>query len=146
MQNIKTDLTVGACIFFDNKILLVFHTKLNKWLFPGGHIEPNETPDTAIVREVKEETGLDFIFSDFGMKKTEDVIRRLAIPFNANLHSVGDHNHYCMYYLGTVQTSEFLKNEESRDIRWFDRENIEELKNIPENVREMALFALKQAE
>ncbi|MEA3450492.1 MAG: NUDIX domain-containing protein, partial [Bacteroidota bacterium] len=28
-------------------------------ILPGGHIEHNETPDEAIIREVKEETGLD---------------------------------------------------------------------------------------
>jgi len=26
----------------------------------------------------------------------------VAIPFHANIHSVGDHNHYCFYDTGTV--------------------------------------------
>lgn len=29
------------------------------WDFPGGHIEPNETPAAAVVREVREELGVD---------------------------------------------------------------------------------------
>lgn len=29
------------------------------WSIPGGRIEPDETPEQAVVREVREETGLD---------------------------------------------------------------------------------------
>src|SRR5680860_642662 len=42
----------------DNKVLLVHHKKFNKWTPPGGHIEENETPDQALMREWKEELDL----------------------------------------------------------------------------------------
>jgi len=32
--------------------------KAGMWCFPGGHVEPGETPRTAIVRELHEELGL----------------------------------------------------------------------------------------
>lgn len=144
---IKTDLTVGACIVSDKKVLLVLHAKLGKWLFPGGHIRQNETPDEAIVREVKEETGLDFSFTDYGpIEETRDMIKRLAIPIHANMHSVGDHNHYCVFYLGTVDNKNFHKNNESKEIRWFSREELQKLNDIPENVRNVAAFALNSTQ
>src|SRR3990167_4213394 len=52
---------VGSAIIEDGegKILLVKSPKWhNKWLMPGGHIEPGEKIDEAIVREVEEEIGL----------------------------------------------------------------------------------------
>jgi 8-oxo-dGTP pyrophosphatase MutT (NUDIX family) len=42
----------------DRRLLLIHHRKLGVWLYPGGHIDPWETPDEAVVREVHEETGL----------------------------------------------------------------------------------------
>ena len=39
--------------------LLIFHTKLQRWLQPGGHFEPGECdPSLAAAREVLEETGV----------------------------------------------------------------------------------------
>ena len=32
-----------------------------KWCLPGGHIDPDEKAKEAVIREVKEETGLDFL-------------------------------------------------------------------------------------
>ncbi|MBM3898151.1 MAG: NUDIX domain-containing protein [Thaumarchaeota archaeon] len=55
--------TVGALIINSDKILLVKSPKWKhqKWTVPGGHIEVGESAEQAIVREVKEETGLDVI-------------------------------------------------------------------------------------
>ncbi len=55
--------TVAAVIEHNGKFLLVRDDtstgiKLNQ---PAGHLEPNEIIIDAVVREVKEETGLDFI-------------------------------------------------------------------------------------
>jgi 8-oxo-dGTP pyrophosphatase MutT (NUDIX family) len=40
------------------RVLLLFHAKLAMWLPPGGHVDPDELPDEAAVREVLEETGV----------------------------------------------------------------------------------------
>lgn len=55
-------LVVTASIINDDKFLIIKENKpnaLNKWTFPGGHIEYGEDILFAAKREVKEETGLD---------------------------------------------------------------------------------------
>ena len=50
----------GGCIFNDQgEVLLQRRGDSNKWGFPGGAIEPGETPEKAAIREAREETGLD---------------------------------------------------------------------------------------
>lgn len=52
------DLTVAVFVVDRGRVLLHRHRRLDRWLPPGGHIEPNEVPDDAARREVLEETGL----------------------------------------------------------------------------------------
>lgn len=56
------EFVASVYIIENEKVLLIFHQKLQKWLPPGGHIEANETPVEAARREVKEEVGLDIEF------------------------------------------------------------------------------------
>jgi 8-oxo-dGTP diphosphatase len=52
--------TASGLVFDDDcqQVLLVHHNKVGQWLYPGGHIDPNEDPAQAAQREVLEETGL----------------------------------------------------------------------------------------
>lgn len=50
--------TATAYLFHEGKTLLIYHGKLQKWLPPGGHIEVDELPHEAALRELLEETGL----------------------------------------------------------------------------------------
>ncbi len=50
--------TVTGFVCEGDRTLLHWHRKLQLWLPPGGHIDADEDPVQAVVREVLEETGI----------------------------------------------------------------------------------------
>lgn len=59
--------TVMIYLEKENQYLMLYRNKKekdinkNKYIGVGGHVEKGETPDQALIREVKEETGLDLV-------------------------------------------------------------------------------------
>lgn len=51
------DWGVGALVESDGRVLLVRED--GRWLLPGGEVEAGESHDEALIRELREETGLD---------------------------------------------------------------------------------------
>lgn len=106
------------------KIYLGYHIKADDWIPPGGHIEPGETPSEAVIREMKEELGVDI---------TKDMLHSFALSVKPiNQASRGCMAHYDVWHLVniTVQDFNYLKSE-YHDAGWFTIE--EGVKKITKN-------------
>lgn len=143
----ETCLVVSGLVINDNKVLLIHHKKLDLWLPPGGHIEKNETPDGALIREIKEETSLDIeILNQSDIPVIGNTKKNLATPIYANLHSVIDHNHACLFYACRALNPEKLKiNKELWDSKWLSKEDLQQ-PHIPKDVKLIALKAFELSE
>lgn len=53
-----THVTASAIVIGSRGVVLHLHKRLGVWLQPGGHIDADETPADAALRETYEETGL----------------------------------------------------------------------------------------
>ena len=115
----------------NKKLLLVKHKKYNKWLQPGGHIEDNETPEETATREVYEETGIKSTLIGEHFPREDDLIRPLGIQYNRKEN--GDRMVDIVYLGKPNNPNEELKvSDESNDIGWFSRHDLEEMSVFPD--------------
>ena len=94
-----------------NEILMIHHNKFQVWLPPGGHVEENELPADAVIREIIEETGVDAIIipNNKGLELTSEYCKELELPFAMfmeDINSDGTHNHIDMYFLCRAITTD----------------------------------------
>lgn len=143
----KTDLVVAGFLIHNGKLLLIHHRKLDIWIPLGGHIDEDETPDQALKREFKEELNLDIEILNFNHITNKGFVRKeLAVPFYVNVHSVGDHDHCCFYYLCKLKSENIVVNEkELKGFEWFTVEELNQ-EHVPEDVKEIALKAFEMFE
>ena len=124
--------TTSVYLISEEKVLLLFHPKLKKWLPPGGHLEPNESPPEAARREVLEETGLEF---EFILQENIWVERWNASSFVRpylclieNIPEYGKnpaHQHLDLIYLGRVKGNK--KPQSADPIAFFSLDEVKAL-------------------
>ena len=95
--------TATGFVISENHLALHWHPKVKAWLPPGGHIEPNENPVQAVLREIKEESGLDVEIIPTGNKLDLEYPKSIMPPFTIMLEDIDDpvqgyHQHIDMIY------------------------------------------------
>jgi len=127
------EFTASAYVIENGSALLVFHPKVNKWLPPGGHMEPGETPPEAAIREVKEETGLDVeILTQENLWINESNAVSFERPFLCLLENIPQyrntppHQHIDFVYIARPVGGK-LETEENHPLQWFTLDEIDTL-------------------
>ena len=126
----KIDFTVAIFVVEKNRILLVHHRKLDKWLPLGGHIELDEDPEQAALREAKEESGIDVELLGERPPTSGVGTRALIAPRFLDIHRINEtHEHIGMIYWARPGSGNLLlAEEEHHDIRWCSAEELEQLR------------------
>ena len=108
----------------DGKVLLHWHRKLGMWLPPGGHIELDELPDEAAVREVLEETGVEVELMGERREDVEGPVQ-LHRPAGVQLEDIGPgHQHIDLIYFARPKGSTNIRDEFSTDrVGWYAPED-----------------------
>jgi 8-oxo-dGTP pyrophosphatase MutT (NUDIX family) len=142
----KIDFTASVFVVRDHRVLLVHHRKLNQWLPVGGHIELDETPEDAAVRETLEESGLVVELLGERPPTSGDGTRALITPRFMDIHRINDnHEHIGLIYWAKPRSgTTTLAAAEHWDIRWCAAADLDAL--IPPIRSAVKWYALKALE
>lgn len=136
------ELTNMCMVYDDNGNILVQDRVDSKWsgiTFPGGHIEKGESFVESVIREVKEETGLDIESPEIcGTKQfvTDDDIRYIVLfyktnKFNGRLISSDEGE---VFWINKNELDKYkLANDFDDMFKIFDNDGLQEFQWIKEN-------------
>lgn len=118
----KIDFTVAVFIVRNGRVLLVHHRQLDQWLPIGGHIELDEDPEQAALREAEEESGLKVELLGDRPPTSEEGCRALIAPRFLDIHRINPtHEHVGMIYWARPVAGEVaLAEREHHGIRWVE--------------------------
>ena len=127
-----------AVIIKDKKILLIKRTKkdLVYWVFPGGAIESEESKEDALIRECKEELGVDI--------KVNDLLLEMASQ-KPETRGQKEFFYFCDIIggnLGSGQGPEFQPNSSyvgGYKIEWKNLEDLENIDLKPKEIRDLLI-------
>lgn len=94
------------------RVLLVDHVKAQKWLPTGGHVDPGEHPRDTVVREAREELGLEACFV---------VDDPLFVTVTPTVGLTAGHTDVCLWYALHADSQGAVPpgGDEFTEARWF---------------------------
>ncbi|CAG9786195.1 unnamed protein product [Diatraea saccharalis] len=127
-----TNIGVGGLVLNDKNQMLVVvekHTEIAHWKLPGGYVERGEDIQNAVIREIKEETGVDATFES------------LVTLRHTHKAMFGNSDIYIVMLLKATSDTINKSDIEIKDCKWMD---VEEFLNHPNTIN-FNRFIVRQA-
>lgn len=120
------DFVVSIFVCHQGRVLLVYHKKYNEWLPIGGHIDLNEDPEIALLKEIDEESGLRVKILADRPAIGHPGVKPIWTPSYVDVHRITDvHKHIAFIYFGISRSDKVrLCEREHREYRWFTEKDI----------------------
>ena len=116
MKRIEKCIITNICLVYTDTKILVLDRKKKDWpglTFPGGHVEKNEDFNASVIREVKEETGLNI---------------KNPILCGIEEFKTDSEDRYLMLYYKTNKFKGKIKSSNEGEVFWVDRKDLEKYK------------------
>ena len=132
--DVKLNIRVGVILEYNKKILIEKNKEFDYCVLPGGRIHTLESTEEALIREVKEELGIDISEKNL---KIFSIIENFFEKDNKNYHE--------LYYLYKIELDndynikdgfENIDNNDS-DFYWYTREKFKENNILPSILKEI---------
>ena len=143
-MEITRHFTATTFVVYKHKTLLHHHRNLKMWLPPGGHIDRDELPHEAAIREVKEETGLAVELIHAPVIIRSQNARELPGPRHLLLENINPfHQHIDLIYFAKAKSFEVIPGKgESQELRWFSLAELEG-NEVEEDIRMLGKEAIE---
>src|SRR5574341_2150549 len=154
----KRHFTATGFVVDGSRTLLHWHKRLQQWMPPGGHIEADEDPVQAVLREVEEETGLVTEVITTREAARFAYPQQLPAPYTILVEDIPGpdepHKHIDMIYFCRVANGTARRPVDDPTLRWVDEGELRggaplDVEGsgisvaVPADVRELALVAIK---
>ena len=157
----KRHFTVTAFVSAEQRTLLHWHRKNRMWLPPGGHIEPDEDPYQAALREAEEEIGFPVVLLPTAAPYKYSQPRQLPPPVTIMIEDIPatpsepEHQHLDLIYFARPQVAS-PPTPAGGTWRWVSSDVLRENQAlapsddaspvaVPEDVRVLGLAAIQRA-